>query len=143
MSLTPKQARFVEEYLKDFNAARAAVDAGYSKKTAKSIGAENLTKPDIQKAIGEAREERTERTEVTQDWIIERLTEVVERCMQIREVPNSYGKFTFDSRGATRALELLGKHHGLFPDRFKHSLENDSNGSLAKLLGVKTEDMPE
>jgi len=46
--LTPKQRLFVAEYLKDFNATQAAMRAGYSKKTAYSIGQENLKKPEIQ-----------------------------------------------------------------------------------------------
>ena len=49
--LTEKQRRFVEEYLIDLNATEAAIRAGYSEKTARSIGNENLTKPDIRAAI--------------------------------------------------------------------------------------------
>ena len=49
--LTPKQNRFVEEYLIDLNATKAAVRAGYSEKTARQIGSENLSKPAIQEAI--------------------------------------------------------------------------------------------
>ena len=49
--LTAKQARFVSEYIIDFNATQAAVRAGYSEKTAYSIGTENLRKPEIEKAI--------------------------------------------------------------------------------------------
>ena len=59
MSLTPKQARFVEEYLIDLNATQAAIRARYSEKTAKSAGHENLTKPDIQAAITEAMQLRS------------------------------------------------------------------------------------
>lgn len=51
--LRPKQARFVEEYLVDLNAIQAAIRVGYSADTAKSIGCENLTKPDIAEAIAE------------------------------------------------------------------------------------------
>ncbi|WP_437918575.1 terminase small subunit [Sphingobacterium sp. LRF_L2] len=51
--LKAKQRRFVEEYCVDFNATQAAIRAGYSEKTAKSIGCENLTKPDIVAAIDE------------------------------------------------------------------------------------------
>src|SRR5437868_5402761 len=47
MSLRLKQKRFCDEYLKDFNATQASIRAGYSKKTAKEIGSENLTKPNI------------------------------------------------------------------------------------------------
>ena len=52
-NLTPKQRRFVEEYCKDWNATRAAIAAGYSERTACSIGSENLRKPEIKKAIDE------------------------------------------------------------------------------------------
>jgi phage terminase small subunit len=51
--LTPKQERFCTELLVDFNATQAAIRAGYSKKTARAIGSENLTKPDIQNRLSE------------------------------------------------------------------------------------------
>lgn len=73
MSLTPKQARFVEEYLIDLNATQAAIRAGYSEATARHIGSENLAKPDIQEAIQEAQQRRSERNELTQDWVLQRL----------------------------------------------------------------------
>jgi phage terminase small subunit len=79
MALTARQARFVEEYLKDGNATRAATVAGYSKKTARSIGAENLTKPDIAAAIAKAQAERTERTKVDIDYVLQRLAVEAER----------------------------------------------------------------
>ena len=52
--MTKKQKRFVEEYLIDLNATQAAIRAGYSPDTAKSIGSENLTKPDLQARIAKA-----------------------------------------------------------------------------------------
>lgn len=70
--LTPKQQRFVEEYLVDFNATQAAVRAGYSKKTAGQIGDENLKKPQIVFAIATAQKALSERTEITQDMVLER-----------------------------------------------------------------------
>src|SRR5215471_6721870 len=51
MGLSKKQAAFIEYYITHWNATRAAIDAGYSKRSARSIGSENLTKPDIQAAI--------------------------------------------------------------------------------------------
>ncbi|QOF94236.1 terminase small subunit [Novacetimonas hansenii] len=75
-NLTPKQARFVEEYLVDLNATQAAIRAGYSKKTAVQIGHENLTKPDIQAAIAEAQLERSKRTEITQDRVLQELAKL-------------------------------------------------------------------
>ena len=68
--LTPKQARFVEEYLIDLNATQAAIRAGYSEQTARVIGHENLTKPDIQKAITERRQEMQQRTAITADRVL-------------------------------------------------------------------------
>lgn len=79
MALTAKQRRFVEEYLRDGNATRAAIAAGYSEKTARSTGAENLTKPDIAAAIAKAQAERTERTQVSLDYVLHRLVMEAER----------------------------------------------------------------
>lgn len=74
--LTAKQQRFVEEYLVDLNAAQAAIRAGYSEKTARSIAAENLTKPDIQEAIREGKKARSERTEITADRVLQELAKI-------------------------------------------------------------------
>ena len=60
MSLTNKQRVFVAEYLTDFNATQAAIRAGYSQKTAYSIGQENLNKPEIKAAIEERIADRNE-----------------------------------------------------------------------------------
>lgn len=76
MPLTPKQARFVEEYLIDMNATQAAVRAGYSARTAHVIGAENLTKPEIRDAVDAAKAERSARTNITQDMILTELAKV-------------------------------------------------------------------
>jgi len=69
--LTPKQKRFVDEYLVDLNAKKAAIRAGYSEKTAKAIGFENLTKPSVQKYLSERQKARSSRTEITQDRVLE------------------------------------------------------------------------
>lgn len=61
------------EYLKDLNATQAAIRAGYSEKTAKSVGQENLTKPDIANRISEAKAERSDRTKVSADWLLSQL----------------------------------------------------------------------
>lgn len=68
--LTPKESRFVDEYLVDLNATQAAIRAGYSARTARSIGYENLTKPHIGAAIAEARKQQQERTHVTADRVL-------------------------------------------------------------------------
>lgn len=71
--LTPRQQVFVNEYLVDLNASAAAVRAGYSARTAKEQGYDLLTRPHIQAALEKARKARTERTNITQDMVLERL----------------------------------------------------------------------
>ena len=75
-NLTPKQQRFVEEYLIDLNATQAAIRSGYSEKTANEIGAENLAKPSIAKAIQDALKERSERVQIDADYVLKRLVEI-------------------------------------------------------------------
>ena len=67
IDLSPRVQRFVDEYLIDLNGTQAAIRAGYSEKTARAIGCENLTKPDIQAAISHAQKERAERTAISAD----------------------------------------------------------------------------
>lgn len=71
--LTAKQQSFVEEYLIDLNATQAAIRAGYSAKTANEIGAENLAKPSIRAAVDAALLERTQKTKIDANWVLERL----------------------------------------------------------------------
>jgi len=68
--LTPRQQRFVSEYLIDLNATQAAIRAGYSAKTARAIGAENLTKPDIAAAVTAGRERLAARLEMTAEDVL-------------------------------------------------------------------------
>ena len=75
-NLTPKQQRFVEEYLIDLNATQAAIRSGYSEKSAQEIGAENLSKPMVAKAIQEALQERKERVQIDADYVLKRLVEI-------------------------------------------------------------------
>jgi phage terminase small subunit len=75
-TLTAKQQCFVSEYLIDLNATQAAIRAGYSEKTAASIGCELLTKPNVQAAITAAKELRAKRTEVTQDRVVAELAKI-------------------------------------------------------------------
>jgi phage terminase small subunit len=71
--MSPKQQRFIDEYLVDLNAAAAARRAGYSARTARAIGYEHLTKPHIQAALTEAMNARARRTEITADRVLQEL----------------------------------------------------------------------
>jgi phage terminase small subunit len=79
--LTAKQARFVDEYLIDLNATKAAIRAGYKKHTAGSMGHELLKKPEIEAAIEAAKHERSERTRVDADWVLTRLADEADADM--------------------------------------------------------------
>jgi phage terminase small subunit len=126
-NLTPKQAAFVREYLVDLNATQAAIRAGYSEKSAARIGVELLNKTHIAQAVATAQAKRARRVEVTQDYVLSNLVEIVERTMQRAPVTNRKGEqimdedaravWTFDAKGANKALELLGKHLGIFTDK--------------------------
>ena len=131
---------FVAEYMKDKNATQAAIRSGYSKKTAYSIGSENLKKPEIAEAIEYKLKEVEEKSLVTSDYVIQGFRDVAERCMQREpvmrfdyeekqlvqeqeEVTDKDGKthtegvWKFDSHGANKALESLGRYLNLFKDK--------------------------
>ena len=85
--LTPRQARFVEEYLLDLNASAAAARAGYSRKTARSIGQRLLTNVDIAAAITEAKRERSEATKIDAAWVLKQAVDFYQKVtQQIRPV---------------------------------------------------------
>jgi phage terminase small subunit len=134
--LNEKQKRFVEEYLVDLNATQAAIRAGYSSKTARQIGEQNLSKLDIQEAIQKSVKERSERTQITSDWVLNQLVEVSQRCMQKTPVmifdreekeyvqatnEEGEGIWTFNAMGANKSLELIGKHLGMFVEKHEHT----------------------
>ncbi len=121
--LTPKQQRFVGEYLVDLNATQAAIRAGYSSKTADKIGPELLGKTSISERIQKAMADREARTEITADYVLRRLKEESELT----------GEGSSHS-ARIKALELLGKHHGMFSDRLKLDGSLDVNLGLASLL---------
>src|SRR5580692_10166886 len=102
MKLTPKQARFVQEYLIDLNAAQAAIRAGYSAKTARVIGHENLTKPDIAAAFEKAMAERAERTRLTADWVVDELRKIAGANMADYMKSTPEGDPCLDFSGLTR-----------------------------------------
>ena len=74
--LNDKQSRFVEEYLVDLNATQAAIRAGYSEKTAGSQGFDLLKKPEIQEAVQKAMADRSKRTQITQERVLEEYAKI-------------------------------------------------------------------
>ena len=145
--MTKKQKRFIEEYLIDLNATQAAIRAGYSPDTAKSIGSENLTKPDIKAQIAKAMAERSRRTGVNADRVVMELAKIAfvnandvidteTATLRPDALPEDTAAIqsvkvkTFGEDGLEReikmadklkALELLGKHLGIFKDKLEVS----------------------
>lgn len=76
MSLTPKQQRFVQEYLVDLNATQAAIRAGYSAKRADAIGYDLLRNTEVAKAVQAAMKVREDRTHITQDRVLQELARI-------------------------------------------------------------------
>ena len=144
--LTKKQQLFVDEYLIDLNATQAAIRAGYSVDTAKEIGCENLTKPNIQEAIAKTMAERSKRTGVNQDRVVLELARIafvnIEdvvntdtgeilpnastddlaciESVKFKQSDNQYGgsiEREVKFASKLKALEKLGQHLGMWNDK--------------------------
>lgn len=110
--MTPKQQRFVQEYLIDLNATQAAIRAGYAPGgSAEVTGHRLLSNAKIASAIKDAQDQRAEETQITQEWVLRSLEKVAKRCMDAE---------TFEHAGANRALELIGRHLSMFKDVVEH-----------------------
>lgn len=125
--MTNKQKRFADEYLIDCNATQAAIRAGYSEKAARSIGQENLTKPDIKSYIDEQLQQLHNKSIATTEEVMEYLSSVLrgqstseivvvegvgDGCSSARTMTKAP-----DERERLKAAELLGKRFGMFTDK--------------------------
>jgi len=154
--LTDKQIRFCQEYIIDLNGTQAAIRAGYSQDTARQLASQLLTNINVLKYTKEILYERAERTKVTADYVVVRLKQLAERCMQAvpvmyydktdkeykqKEVMiddgngglKSEGVWEFDSSGANKALETLARHLKLLTD--KVDVNVDAHISITHLNG--------
>lgn len=113
--LTEKQKRFADEYLKDLNAKQAAIRSGYSEKTAEFQASRLLSKDKVQAYLDSKRAKLEKKTEITQEWVLTELKKQYESATDVREF-----------QPALKALEMLGKHLGLFAERLK--LGGDDKG---------------
>lgn len=128
--LTIKQKRFVDEYIISGNATDAAIKAGYSKRTAKSIGAENLTKPDIVNALREKEREIQSKKIAKQEEVLEYLTSIL-RGEETQQTLIGVGKgaqtitdIELSAADKIKAAELIGKRYGMWTDKVE--LESNS-----------------
>lgn len=143
-SLTPQQELFCAEYLTDYNGTQAAKRAGYAEKTAAAQAARLLKNVNVLSRVRALQKERLEKLAVTQESVLLNLLEVYDRCMQKKPVMEwdynlkeyqETGEYVFDSKGALRALELIGKHLAMFTQKVEHcgSVETGT-GELASIL---------
>jgi len=163
--LNQKQTLFAQEYCVDLNATQAAIRAGYSEKTAGSMGHELLKKPEIQTLIRKLMAKRSRRVEITQDSVLEALSEVASRCLQREPVmvgtgdnrhqktelvevedPETgevteqiLGVWKFDAHGANGALKLIGQHMAMFT---KNVNQNINLPKAARIQLVKPSQKP-
>ena len=121
--MTERQKRFCDEYLIDMNATQAAIRAGYSKKSAKSIGQENLTKPDISAYIREQLDAIHNQKTADAQEVIEYLTAVMrgehtEQALQlIGDGVQTICDIDVSAKDRLKAAELIGKRYGIFTDK--------------------------
>ncbi|SFB90489.1 phage terminase small subunit [Alkalibacterium subtropicum] len=121
--LTVKQQRFADEYIISGNATEAAKKAGYSKKTARFIGNENLTKPNIKTYIDDRLKELEDKQIAKQDEIMKYLTSIM-RGEQQEQVLRGMGEgfqeiddMDVSAKDRIKAAELLGKRYALWTDK--------------------------
>lgn len=128
--LTLKQQRFADEYIISGNATQAAMLAGYSKKTARSIGQENLTKPDIKKYIDERLEELESSKIAKQEEVLRYLTSLM-RGEETEQTLRGLGEgeqiiddIEVSAKDRIKAAELLGKRYGMWTEKIEQTNRN-------------------
>lgn len=142
--LNQQQELFCQEYIVDYNGTQAARRAGYSEKTASMQASRLLRNDNILARVRAIQKERLEKLAVTQESVILNLLEVYDRCMQAKPVLEwdyneskmvETGEYTFDSKGALKAMEMIGKHLAMFTNMVEHSgTVNTGNTELTAIL---------
>ena len=148
--LTPKQAEFARQYLLDLNATQAAIRAGYSAKTAQEQASRLLSNVMVRRLVEDLQKARSESTGVTADRVISELARIAfgnQRAVmtwgadgvslressqltddeaalvsEVAETVSAAGNgLKLKTHDKVKALELLGKHLGMFVDKVEHS----------------------
>ena len=126
MALTDKQTRFVDEYLIDFNITQAAIRAGYSERSAHSVGWETLRNPEVAAAIGQRAQRTAEQLGITREYILSKLRDSAEtnaaRYVDVFDVAGNPAVLSIGNPAASnKAVELLMKHAGMLVDKVEHT----------------------
>lgn len=148
--------RFVEEYCVDLNPKKAMVRAGQSPETAATRARVMLRKPEIQQAIDMRLAELSKHSVINAEWVRAKLKENVERCMQAVPVMEKVrgeggkmeliptGEYEYEATAAIKALELLGKHLGMFAEHstvtVEHELKQLTNEQLQARIARMAEE---
>lgn len=153
--LTPRQAAFVSEYLKNGgNATEAYKQAGYNVTTDNSAAvnaARLLRTSKIARAISKRQTERNERMQLEEDFELKKAVEILEKCAEPEQVYNFDGKpkkdkngnavFMFDSKGANQALTTICRLRGKFRDKLEVTQDiSDRANRLAQILSEVEKD---
>lgn len=152
--MTEKQQRFCDEYLVDLDGTKAAIRAGYSKKTAAVIASENLRKPNIREYIEKRMQEKEDALIAKQDEVMKYLSKVMRRELKesvVVTLQNKVEKWVKDEdtgklkkqtiteespavveipaklSDANKAAELLGKAYALFTDKLEADVDMELN----------------
>ncbi|MCD7130564.1 terminase small subunit [Limosilactobacillus agrestis] len=130
--LTQKQQRFVDEYIISGNATQAAIKAGYSKKTAKQMGTENLAKPIVKTAIEKRNAEIQSEKTADMTEVMEYLSSVMrgEQTESVATAKGVYDDVPVSAKDRIKAAELIGKRHGAWTDK------KEISGNLDIEIGV-------
>ena len=137
-ALSPKKRNFAHEYVKDFNATEAALRAGYGKTrdAAAVTGSRLRRKPEVRELIDMLLRDAAACAGATPDGIITRLQQIAGRCMSAEPVQEwdstakqwvNSGEYRFDSRGALKALELMGRYLGMENQEQENALSGTIN----------------
>ena len=125
-SLTARQLRWVDEFLVDGNATAAAIRAGYSERSARSIAHENMTKPALQAVLAERRGDVANRLQITREGVIQGLLDAVHLA-----------KEQANPAGMVAGLREIGKMLGYYAPEVKRvEVASDQGGQHAHLLAL-------
>lgn len=132
---SPKEERFCREYVIDYNGTKAAIRAGYKETNAANQATRMLKKAEVSARVRELQQEVAQRLMLSQDYVVTQLVETYNQCKEATPVlkynyetgeMEETGKYQFDGKNAIKALELLGKHLGMFDKAKKEP--GDSEG---------------
>lgn len=137
-----KHEAFCQEFIIDFNGTKAAIRAGYSEKTAVVQASRLLTNANICARIAELQTKRSEQTGIDAAWVLMSAKQLFDRCMQAEPVMirtengmEPSGEYKFDSAGANKALDTIGKHVDVqaFLAKVDHSSKDGSMSPISDL----------